>query len=494
MGEMPTPTISPPHEPSRRPKMLKEDLAVRDARRILPVPHVIRGKLVHGLDTVHHSRDAGVEFATPAIDPDALVWSRREPLPMLDTPIDEIMDFLVELGTRLNIDSNAHLQQACESMNRVSALGPRVLENIYRDMGFMFDKRLMQAEIAASIGDQARLDGWVSHSPIGAPNRMRAFPPRLVHIMAGNAPSVAALTIVRAALTKGVHLLKLASNDLFTPSAILATMAEIDADHPVTRSFSIAYWRGGDASIERLIYQPQYFDKLVVWGGESAVRNALNYVGPGFELISFDPKVSISMIGAEALATPESIAETARRGAADVMPFDQDACSASRYQFIEGETGAVDAYCAALAEELGKDHRYGNAQIEPTPATIREEVEVLRTLDPMYRVFGRADGRGLVVRSDEPVDFHPDRKTVNVVQVPSLEEAVAHVTVATQTVGIYPPNRKAGLRDALASAGAQRLVTLGKVISTDTFGGQPHDGIFPMHRMMKWIIDEGEDA
>ena len=58
--------------------------------------------------------------------------------------------------------------------------------------------------------------------------------------MAGNAPSVAALTIVRAALSKGVHLLKLASNDLFTPVAILATMAQIDPQHPVTRSFTAA--------------------------------------------------------------------------------------------------------------------------------------------------------------------------------------------------------------------------------------------------------------
>ena len=109
-------------------------------------------------------------------------------------------------------------------------------------------------------------------------------------------------------------------------------------------------------------------------------------------------------------------------------------------------------------------------------------------------MFGSPDGRGLVIRSDDPVDFHPDRKTVNVVAVPSLEEAVRHVTVATQTVGIYPPERKKALRDKLAAAGAQRIVTLGRVVSTDTFGGQPHDGIFPLHRMMKWIIDEGEDA
>jgi len=474
--------------------MLRHELPADHSPRILRVPHVIRGKTMFGGEQVYRSRDTGAVFATPPLDPDALVWSRREPPPALDMPISEVMDFLEELGTRLDIDRNPVLAQAFEGMNQVSALGPRILENIYRDLPMMFSRRLMEAEIAASIGDPARLDGWVPYAPTGAANRMRAFPPRLVHIMAGNAPSVAALTIVRAALTKGVHLLKLASNDLFTPSAILSTMAQIDPDHPVTRSFTIAYWRGGDAAIEQLIYRPQYFDKLVVWGGESAVRNALNYVGPGFELIAFDPKVSISMIGAEALASAEGIAETARRGAADVMVFDQDACSASRYQFVEGDLAAVDAYCAALAVELGKDHHYGNGQIEPPPPAIADEVDALRMIEPIYRVFGRADGRGMVVRSDEPVSFHPDRKTVNVVHVPSLLEAVAHVTVATQTVGIFPASRKAGLRDALAGAGAQRLVTLGRVIATDTFGGQPHDGIFPMHRMMKWIIDEGDDA
>ncbi|MEV2214202.1 hypothetical protein AB0H86_22610 [Streptomyces sp. NPDC050997] len=33
--------------------------------------------------------------------------------------------------------------------------------------------------------------------------------------------------------------------------------------------------------------------------------------------------------------------------------------------------------------------------------------------------------------------------------------------VATQTVGVYPDSRKAELRDALACAGVQRVVSLG---------------------------------
>ena len=82
----------------------------------------------------------------------------------------------------------------------------------------------------------------------------------------------------------------------------------------------------------------------------------------------------------------------------------------------------------------------------------------------MYQVFGSDDGSGLVVLSDDPVDFHPSAKTVNVVRVPSLDDALAYVNVATQTIGLYPKARADELRDQLAARGMQRLVPLGEVI------------------------------
>ena len=76
------------------------------------------------------------------------------------------------------------------------------------------------------------------------------------------------------------------------PLAFLRSMAEVDPDHPVVRSMSAIYWRGGEESIERVLYRPQYFDKLVAWGGGDAINNVMKYIGPGFQLVSFDPKTS----------------------------------------------------------------------------------------------------------------------------------------------------------------------------------------------------------
>src|SRR5207237_7878675 len=97
----------------------------------------------------------------------------------------------------------------------------------------------------------------------------------------------------------------------------------------------------------------------------------------------------------------------------------------------------------------------------PVPAEVREEIEALAARDPDVRVWGGFGGEGLVIRSAEPVDFHPDGKIVNVLPVADLADAVRHANVATQTVGIWPPQRKRELRDALASRGVQRIVNLG---------------------------------
>src|SRR3546814_18727556 len=106
---------------------------------------------------------------------------------------------------------------------------------------------------------------------------------------------------------------------------------------------------------------------------------------------------------------------------------------------------------------------------------------MLSTLEPSYRVFGQPDGRGMGIRSSEPVAFNPGGKLVNVVEVDALDDAMQHVTVATQSVGVYPYARIAEVRDQLASAGVQRIVGLGG-INGGTFGGLPPDGGWPVHR------------
>jgi hypothetical protein len=451
------------------------------------VPHVIKGQTVEGMAEKYGP--AGAPFATPKLNLDELIWPRSLPGPAFAVPVAEIMDLLVATGERLTRDPDGLLGQACEQMKRTSPLDPGVLERDYARLGALFHRGGMLAQINNELGGPAVLDGWKEvNSEAGRAARVRAFPPRLVHILAGNAPGVAAISIIRGALTKGVHLLKLPSNDLFTATSILRAMAKVAPDHPVVRSFSAVYWRGGDEMVESRLLRPQFFDKLVAWGGESALRSAKKYVGPGFELVAFDPKTSISLIGHEAFASEETLAEVARLAGDDATPYNQGACVSSRIQFVEGSAAEADRYCALLHAQLGVERPTCAIVGQPVTGELREQIEVLAGLEPEYRVWGKFDGRGIVIRSEEPVEFYPDRKVVNVVPVRSLAEGVKFANVATQTVGIYPAERKREVRDALASAGVQRVVTLGRALGPAA--GLPHDGFYPLHRFVRWVNDE----
>jgi hypothetical protein len=307
-------------------------------------------------------------------------------------------------------------------------------------------------------------------------------------MLAGNSPAGCVSSIAQGALVKAINLFKMPSSDPFTCVAVLRTMADIDPNHPVVRSMSAIYWRGGDESIETTLYRPQYFDRIVAWGGGDAIRNVIRYLGPGLQLVSFDPKSSISMIGSEALGSETTMAEVAESAAADVTVFNQEACLASRFIFMEGERTGVEKFCERLQARLGVDRDTASAKAPPLPAEMREEIEMLQVMEDGYRVWGKFDGCGIVILSDKPVDFHPTGKTANVVHVESLDEAIRYINVATQTIGIYPPQRKEILRDRIASAGGQRVVRLGS--AARHVMGSPHDAMFPLQRLVHWMSDE----
>jgi hypothetical protein len=463
---------------------------VTDPERI-PVAHVLGGEVVEPdpATAVVHTRD-GHELACPPLALGRLATPRTQPPPAAATGIDEILQLLAELGKQTEAGHPA-LDTALDRLAHTSTMPRRILERQFALLPGVFDPDLLRAQLDHEVGIPA-VEGW--HQVTGrdgACSHVRAHPPRLVHVLAGNSPLMAAVTIAWTALLKGVGLIKMAADDPFTATALLRMLAELAPDHPTTRSFSAVYWRGGDEHVESALLRPQFFDKVAVWGGERAVRQVQRYTGPGLELVSFDPKSSISLVGAEAFADAATLAEVADRAAADTTFLNQEACASSRVHLVEGDTAQVDAYCDALLPALGREREFASAAGPATPAAIRDEVEVLRDLEPDFRVLGGYDGTGLVVRSAEPVEFHPDCRTVNVVPVASLADGARHATVATQTVGVYPAHRKAEVRDRLADSGVQRIVALGDAGVLEMLSGLPHDGFPVLSRLSRWVVDQG---
>lgn len=467
---------------------LQPVLNVESSEPIVSAPFFLRGQLVEGTDAKHRSRDLGVTFATPKIDLNAAVYPRTEVPPLLNVPLAEIIDFLVETGQRMLAPDNPYMQECFDRMASTHILPRSVVETTAKHAVAYLDKRILMAEVEQNFPDPKALDGWVPKQDFtGRKSFVRAFAPRLIHVLPGNSPGVAVKSVAQGAMVKGINLFKMSSADPFTMVAILRTMAAIDPEHPLVKSMSAVYWRGGDDATERVLYRPQYFDKIVAWGGGDAINNVIKYLGPGFQLVSFDPKTSISMVGKEAFASEDTLELAADLASADVMTLNQEACVASRFQFVEGTQAQVDRFCEKLHRRIA-ERAAASGDVRPLDMELREQIEMMTMMDDEYGVWGKPDGKGIVIRSYEPVDFHPINKTANVVRVDSLDDAVKYINVATQTVGFYPFDRMADYRDRLASGGAQRIVHLGEAGPSTI--GNPHDAMYPLHRFVHWMAHE----
>jgi hypothetical protein len=455
---------------------------------IVSAPFFVRGELMESNDVIHRSRDLGVSFATPSIPFDRLVAPRTEVPPLLNVPLSEIIDFLVLTGEKIRDPKNEFMAECIDRMCSTHVLPREVVGAQAMHAAAYLDRRRLMAEVEQNFPDPRVLDAWVPKADFtGRKSFVRAFAPRLIHVLPGNSPGVAVKSIAQGAMVKAINLFKMSSSDPFTMVAILRIMAEIDLGHPIVRSMSAAYWRGGDDAVERVLYRPQFFDKIVAWGGGDAINNVVKYIGPGFQLVSFDPKTSISMVGREALADDAILDLVADLTSMDVMTLNQEACVASRYQFVEGTQAEVDRFCAALHKHIAR-RAAESGDVRPMAMDMKEEIESLMMMDDEYGVWGKTDGKGLVIRSEEPVDFHPINKTANVVRVDSLDDAVKWVNVATQTVGFYPFERMPVYRDRLAAGGAQRVVHLGEAGPATI--GNPHDAMYPLHRFVHWMVHE----
>ncbi len=455
---------------------------------VVSAPIFVRGEVVEGSDIVHRSRDLGVTFATANIPFDKAIPPRTEVPPLLNVPTSEIIDFLVETGQRLVAPDNEFVHECFDRMASTHILPRSVIEAVGKHAVAYLDRRILEAELRENFPNPVALDGWVEKEDFtGRRAYVRAYGPRLIHVLPGNSPGVAIKSIAQGALVKAVNLFKMSSSDPFYTVAILRTMAAIDPEHPIVKSMSAVYWRGGDAAVENVLYRPQYFDKIVAWGGGDAINNVIKYLGPGFQLVSFDPKSSISMIGREALESDEAMQLAAERAAADLMMLNQEACAASRFQFVEGPQELVDQFCEKFQRCIA-ERAATSGDIRPLGAELKDQVETLMMLDDDYAIWGRPDGKGLVIRSEEPVDFHPINKIGNVVRVDSLDDAVKYVNVATQTIGFYPLERMSVYRDALGAGGAQRVCPLGE--AGPSTWGTPWDGMYPLHRFVHWMVNE----
>src|SRR5690606_36038424 len=167
------------------------------------VPLIIRGKVITDADLEFGGRRGGVAFTGPDVRKYLSELTLSTPSKMADLysiSLNEILDFLAELGSQLRFDTNPYLNESIELSCFTSGLSESILRHQYENMGFFFNRQEMAMMVERSCGANY-LEGWVEQ-PGGMPGltaKSRAFGSRAMHVIAGNAPIVSILTVIRNA-------------------------------------------------------------------------------------------------------------------------------------------------------------------------------------------------------------------------------------------------------------------------------------------------------
>jgi hypothetical protein len=461
---------------------------------------VIRGKVIEDNLVEFGGRNGDLKFLAP--DPLTIVnmLPVEDPTKMSDLygiSLDEIVEYLVELGDALTFKKNLRMQEACELSYYTAPTTPPLLRRQFEEIDQVFNRTFLQ-ETIASVG-RSYLEGWVEHRmSAGKVAHIRAFGSRTLHIIAGNGPALAAVTIARNAIIRSDAIIKVPSNDPFTAIAIARTMIDLAPDHPVTKHLAVAYWKGGDQEVEQQLYRPQNIEKIVAWGGLASVKHVTRYIQPGLELISLDPKRSISIVGPEAFESDESLDEAAQRVASDIGCHNQEGCVNARVVYV---CSGTDDDGISRLEKLGQQVYEKMMQLPARVSTppkgginpeLKSYLMATSLNDEWFRVIGGEHDEGAVIVSklSEPVDFAPSltNRVANLVPLDEPEDMLPRVDAYCQTVGIYPESLVVKLRDRLSLHGAQRIVSLGFACTTSI--ALPQDAIEVLRRMCKWINNE----
>jgi hypothetical protein len=315
---------------------------------------------------------------------------------------------------------------------------------------------------------------------------VRAMPTRQLHITAGNSPLVPMLSLLRAVWTKSACALKLPSGAVFPGSLVALVAATAAPRHPITRHLSMVYWRGGDESVEQILFVPGAFDRIVVWGAPdsvASVRERARFT----KIICFNPRYSVSFIGHEALEPGGDLDGVAARAVCDSMVENQKACIASLVHYVEGSVEDAERYVSAVERALARwDEQFPHPLLNRHRALLKrlERGVLLESRVRLHEVDGAYRSGVVVAPHDFSIKDHPMCRLIVVRPVSNLDECLRFLHPGVATVGIVPDDRRRALRDRVAARGVSNIVPLGHAGATAV--GSSHDGMLVLSELVDW--------
>ena len=201
--------------------------------------------------------------------------------------------------------------------------------------------------------------------------------------------------------------------------------------------------------------------------------------------ILFGPKLSMMVVGKDALSSDKAIRKLVRRAATDSSVFDQFACASPHTIFVEkGGKISPKEFARLLATAMEKA-----LTRLPTKAPDKGQANKIRSKIAEYGFIGDAwvDKylRWTVLYSEDSELVAPTyQRTITVKGVNDIYDVIASVDDDIQTIGLaLSGNRRLDFATAAMQKGAVRCPDIGFMTHFDS----PWDGMFMLDRLVRWV-------
>jgi Acyl-CoA reductase (LuxC) len=342
--------------------------------------------------------------------------------------------------------------------------------------------------IARELGANGLHGGWTEYGS----GKCKAFPLGVVgHWPAGNVEIQPILSMTCALLGGNAALVRIPSGLVDLTRLLMEKLVESDPEERLTsRTFMAAFERGRQDLHEAMA---QAVDGAMIWGGKEAVLQIRALPFPHWaRLAVFGPRISVAAMDAGAWGNPELQKAWCLRMARDVWQFDQQACSSPQVLFLEKGAGLSTAeFLSHLQDAFETENKAHPRQSIPAAMTstiCRARASWLLS-DTAHRAIFPMGPEWTLLLGEGPDLVEPtQRKTLTVLEVDDLYEAISRLDGTVQTLGLGMADAEKEKKLALLAGrrGVDRIVKLGRMhVFVPPWDGL--DLIRPMVRLVRHV-------
>lgn len=316
----------------------------------------------------------------------------------------------------------------------------------------------------------------------------------LVHIVPGNAATVAPLSVLEGLMSGNINFLKNSSKNGNFPQLVLKSLVDADETGQL-KSFVYAFQISSkQTSLLQKLYQ--IANGVAAWGGEESIASVKKMLMPSVRIIDWGHKISFSYVAKSQQENEKKLEAIAY----DICVIEQQACSSPQCLYLEtdskDELNRFAEYFSKILDQVSKTFPQNAPSVQES-AEISGITQVARTSQALgeTKVMEDKDHNWrIIVDYKSSLRPSPLYRTIWIKPLPQdkIVSVLEPFRTYLQTAGLacnrlelYPISTK------LIEAGVTRIMPVGKML--DAYDGQPHDGVYALQRYARRISIMADD-